>query len=123
HAVAPKANPPAASSSAPRDGLLVALLLAISALVLALLLVLLSRKRMRRARRRRADDPRTQLLGAWQESLDMLSESGLPDLTTLTSAEVAELTGEQFGSAPRDQASVLGQAANSVAYSSVTVVE
>ncbi len=123
HAVAPKANPPAASTSAPRHGLLVALLLAGSALVLALLLVLLSRKRMRRARRRRADDPRTQLLGAWQESLDMLSESGLPDLSTLTSAEVAELTGEQFGSAPREQATVLGQAANSVAYSSVTVVE
>jgi hypothetical protein len=123
HAVAPKAHPPTATASAPKNGLLVALLLAMSALVLALLLVLLSRKRVRRARRRRAPDPRTRLLGAWQESLDMLTEAGLPDLSTLTSTEIAQLTGEQFGSAPREQATVLGHAANSVAYSSVTVVQ
>lgn len=123
HAVAPKAHPPAATASRPHHGLLVALILALSALVLALLLVLLSRKQLRRARRRRVADPRLRLLGAWHESLDMLIESGLPDLTTLTSAEVAELTGEQFGSAPREQAALLGQAANSVAYSAVTLVE
>jgi hypothetical protein len=123
HAVAPKAHPPAATTGAPNHGLLIALLLAVSALVLALLLVLLSRKRLRRARRRRAPDPRTRMLGAWRESLDMLTESGLPDLSTLTSTEIAELTGEQFGSAPREQTTVLGQAANSVAYSSVTLVE
>ena len=122
HAVAPKAHPPAAAASPSRHGLLVALLLALSALALALLLILLSRKQVRRARRRRVPDPRAQLLGAWQESLDMLTESGLPELTTLTSREIAELAGEQFGSAPREQTAVLGNAANAVAYSSVTVV-
>lgn len=123
HAVASKANPNIATRTASSSGLLVAVLIAGAALVLAMLLVLLSRKPVRRVRRQRAPDPRTQLLGAWQESLDMLTESGLPELTALTSAEIAELTGAQFGPASREQATVLGHAANAVAYSAATVVE
>lgn len=122
HAIGPTSHPNTGTNTTTNHGLLAALLLAGGALVIAVLLVLLSRKPLRRARRQRAPDPRTKLLGAWQESLDMLAESGLPELTTLTSAEVAELAGEQFGSAPREHASLLGQAANAVAFSTRTVV-
>ena len=86
-------------------------------------LLLASRKGRRRARRRHAPDPRTKLLGAWQEHLDMLTESGLPELTTMTSKEIAELTLEQFGTGAGERTAVLGRAANSVAYSARTIVD
>ncbi len=121
HAVAGKSRVPDTTSS-PGHGLLVALLIASAALAVALLLALGSRKQVRAARRRRAEDPRTRLLGAWQESMDMLTEAGLPELTTSTSAEIALLAGEQFGPTPGEQAAALGRSANAVAYSSRTVV-
>ncbi len=79
--------------------------------------ILLARKRVRARRRRRAGDPRRRLLGAWQESLDVLTESGLPDLTHLTSAEVAATTGERFGGEPAAQARYIGDAANLALFS------
>jgi hypothetical protein len=121
HAVAPKSHV-ADVSTAPTHAVLVALLVALAALVVVLLLILLSRKRVRAARRRRSPDPRTKLIGAWQESLDVLTEAGLPELTTLTSAEIAELTGEQFGAETGATAASLGTAANAVAYSRATIV-
>jgi len=97
--------------------LIIALSIVFGVLLIALLLGVFGRKPLRAARRRRAPDPRTRLLGAWQESLDVLTEAGLPELSTLTSAEVATLAGEQFGAGPRAEAESLGTAANAVAYS------
>lgn len=122
HAIAKKSDVPDANASS-KQGLLVALLVVTGVLALALLLILASRKRVRARRRRRATDPRTQLLGAWQESIDVLTEAGLPGLSALTSAEIAELAAAQFGTTPGEQAAALGQSANAAAYSAVTVVQ
>jgi len=58
------------------------------------------------------------LLGAWHESLDVLAESGLADLTNLTSSEIVMATGDRFGAEPARHAAYLGQAANAAIYSS-----
>ena len=121
HAVAPRGAVPVPSTTA-RDAVLLTVLALIGALILVLLVILLTRKRIRAARRRRAADPRDRLIGAWQESIDVLTEAGLPELATLTSAEIAELTREQFGAEPGGEAAALGAAANAVTYSSATVV-
>jgi hypothetical protein len=121
NAVAPKSAVPHSSSTA-TDAVLIAILAALGLLLLVIVVVLLSRKRVRAARRRRSPDPRVRLIGAWQESLDMLAEAGLPDLHTLTSAEIAALTGEQFGADTAAATASLGDAANSVAYSTGTVI-
>lgn len=115
HAVAPKSQVPQ-RQVAPRGGLLIAV--AIGAVVLALLVLvgMVWRKQRRLRRRRRPADPRRRLLGAWHESLDVLSESGLPDLTSLTSAEVVAVTGARFGEEPASEAELLGRAANTAAY-------
>ena len=94
--------------------LIVAIVLASSALVLLLLVL---RKRLRVRRRRRSRDPRRRLVGAWQEGLDVLVEAGLPDLSTLTSAEVADRTQLQFGDETAVQARYLGDSANAAIFS------
>jgi hypothetical protein len=95
----------------PRVGVMAWVLVALAVLIVLLVAVLLLRKRVR-ARRRRAGDPRHSLLGAWQESLDVLQEAGLPDLSALTSREVSTATGERFGGESAAQARFLGDAAN-----------
>ncbi len=117
HAVAPKSTVPH-KSAASHQTLIVALLSGLGVLAVGLLLVLLLRKRLRVRRRRRAADPRRRLLGAWHESLDVLAESGLADLTNLTSSEIVMATGDRFGAEPARQAAYLGQAANAAIYSS-----
>jgi hypothetical protein len=67
-------------------------------------------------------DPRARVIGAWRESLDVLAEAGMPDLSTLTSHEIAALTGEQFGTDAAAGTASLGAAANSVVYSTATPV-
>jgi hypothetical protein len=109
HAVAPQSDVSTAVKSASK-ALIIALSIVFGVLLIALLLGVFGRKPLRAARRRRAPDPRTRLLGAWQESLDVLTEAGLPELSTLTSAEVATLAGEQFGAGPRAEAESLGTA-------------
>jgi hypothetical protein len=103
--------------------LLVGLLIVAMLLIVVLVVLLLARKPMRAARRKRAPDPRRRLIGAWQESIDVLTEAGLPELRALTSSEIARLAGERFGATPQEQAASLGSAANAVTYSSATVVE
>ncbi|HEY2271286.1 MAG TPA: transglutaminase domain-containing protein [Jatrophihabitantaceae bacterium] len=122
HAVTPKVHPPAASHAS-KYGVLVALLVALTILVIVLLLILVTRKPVRAARRRRAPDPRLRIVGAWRESMDVLTEAGLPELSSLTSAEIAELTAERFGADSAQSATTLGSAANAVTYSSATVVQ
>ncbi|HEY7008812.1 MAG TPA: transglutaminase-like domain-containing protein [Jatrophihabitantaceae bacterium] len=114
HAVAGKSGTP--SSAAPKHVLLIAVLVVLGVLLAGVLVLLTTRKRFRAARRRRAVDPRARLIGAWQESLDVLTEAGLPELTTLTSAEIAALTAEQFGAESGRAVAALGASANAVAY-------
>ncbi len=95
---------------------MIALIIAIGVLLIVVLVVLLTRKRIRSGRRRRLPDPRLRVIGAWQENLDMLAEAGLPDLTALTSTEIATVTGEQFGAGPAGDTAALGAAANAAAY-------
>jgi hypothetical protein len=121
NAVAPKSTVPH-TGSAPTDALIIAIVAAVLFLLAVIVAILLSRKRLRAARRRRSPDPRLRLIGAWRESLDVLAEAGLPDMTSMTSAEIAELTTEQFGDETGSQTAALGTAANSVAYSSATPV-
>lgn len=115
NAVAPKSAIPHLNTTA-THALLIALLVVIGVLIVVLLVVLLTRKRVRAARRRRSPDPRLRVIGAWQENLDMLAEVGLPDLTALTSTEIAALTGEQFGADAAGETASLGAAANAAAY-------
>ncbi len=89
----------------------------IVALALLLVLVQFGRRRLRARRRRRYGDPRQRLLGAWQESLDMLQEYGMPDLANLTSTEVSAETGVRFGGEPAAHARALGDAANTAIFS------
>jgi hypothetical protein len=102
--------------------LLLVVLVVLAALVAAIVVVLLARKRMRAARRRRAHEPRQRLLGAWHETIDLLVESGLPDLDAMTSAEIASAAGARFGEAPGRHAASLGDAANLAIFSPTTWV-
>jgi transglutaminase-like putative cysteine protease len=117
HAVAPKSNVPH-KPAASRGPLIVAVLVGFGVLIVAVLLALVLRKRLRVRRRRRPADPRRRLLGAWLESIDVLTESGLADLTSLTSTEIATATGERFGPEPAGHAAYLGHAANAAIYHS-----
>ena len=121
HAVAPKSNVSHRATTSNRP-LIVALLIGLAILAFPLLLVLLFRKRIRARRRRRLPDPRRRLLGAWHESLDVLTESGLPDLTNLTSTEIVEATSARFGTEPANQTAYLGEAANAAVYSTASWV-
>lgn len=121
HAVAPKSATPH-SPGASQRGLVITLLSTFGALLVALLLLLTLRKSTRRRRRQRSPDPRLRAIGAWRESIDVLTEAGLPDLTNLTSAEIAALTGSQFGPDPASQAGYLGHAANTAVYSTALLV-
>jgi hypothetical protein len=121
NAVEPPSPVPTAITSASK-ALIIALSIVFGLLLIALLLGVFGRKPLRTARRKRAPDPRTRLIGAWRESLDVLTEAGLPELSTLTSAEVAALTGEQFGERSQAEAESLGTAANAVAYSTHTQI-
>ncbi|MBN9619894.1 MAG: hypothetical protein J0H43_09205, partial [Actinobacteria bacterium] len=121
HAIAPPSKVKhAAGVSAATIVLIVVIVLA--ALLVLLLAFLLLRKQLRVRRRRRASDPRLRLLGAWQESLDVLQEAGLPELGYLTSAEVAATTTEHFGGEPGAQARYLGDAANVAIFSPASPV-
>ena len=115
HAVAPKGNVPARHSTSILfvAAIVVAGLLALALAVLAGMLI---RKQLRLRRRRRAADPRGRVVGAWLESIDVLMESGLPDLSCLTSAEIAAATEVAFGPQPAASARLLGTSANTAVF-------
>ncbi len=116
HAVAaPSKTPHSTDLSAIAAAVIV--LLVVLLVAVALLAFLLSRKLVRARRRRRYGDPRRRLLGAWQESIDVLVEAGLPDLTFSTSAEVAAATSSRFGIDSAAQANYIGAAANIAIFS------
>lgn len=121
HAIAPKSQTPDHVGASHR-GLVITLVVVFGALLLGLLILLLLRKSLRRRRRQSSPDPRLRALGAWQESIDVLTEAGLPDLTNLTGREIAELTGSQFGPEPQSHAGYIGHTANTAAYSTRLLV-
>jgi hypothetical protein len=121
HAIAPKSKVPKNPGASQRP-LVLALIIVIAVLLLALLALLLVRKQLRRRRRRNDPDPRRRAIGAWRESIDVLSEAGLPDLTNLTADEISLLTGERFGADPAGQAGAVGRTANAAAYSTALLV-
>jgi hypothetical protein len=119
--VAPKSAVPHGRHAAPTT-LLVVVLWVIVAVIALLLLVLLVRKRLRRRRRRRLNDPARRAVAAWHESIDVLSEAGLPPLTAMTGDEIAELAGDQFGPEPATHASFIGRTAGAAVYSTALLV-
>ncbi|MGH8959838.1 MAG: DUF3488 and transglutaminase-like domain-containing protein [Jatrophihabitantaceae bacterium] len=121
HAIAPKSSTPHSPGTSQRT-LVITLLITFGAILLALLVLLLLRKQFRRSRRQRDADPRIRALGAWRESIDVLTEAGLPDLSSMTSAEIAALTGSRFGPDPAEQAGYLGRTANAAVYSTALLV-
>ena len=121
HAVAPKSKVPH-SKGLPAWTIALIVVIAIVVLIALLIGLLLFRKAMRVRRRRHVGDPRRRLLGAWQESLDVLTEAGLPDLTNLTSAEVVASTADRFGGEPAVQARFIGDAANIAIFSPTSLV-
>ena len=94
-------------------------LIPLAVLVLAILVVLLllGRRRLRLVRRRRVRDARGRVITAWQETLDVLEECGLGQLTVLTGAEVSAAVDQRFGVAPAGQVRVVAAAADRAAFS------
>jgi hypothetical protein len=121
HAAAKKSAVPGGHGTS-NAVLLIALIVA-GALLLALLVLLVVRKPLRANRRRNAADPRRRLAGAWEEGIDLLRESGLPDLKALTSAEIAFETARHFGTEPAAHADYLGSSANVAVYSTTAVID
>jgi hypothetical protein len=115
-AVAPRSSVPVSHGLSTAE-LLVVVLVALCVLACAIVAILLLRKRLRARRRRRPSDPRRRLLGAWHESIDVLIESGLPELEAMTSAEIASATTARFGDTPGEYAAHLGEAANAAIFS------
>lgn len=120
HAVAPPSRTPRSAAISKTALVVIVLLSAIAAVVLFLGL-LLARKQLR-VRRRRHGDPRHRVVGAWQESIDVLVEAGLPDLSSATTAEVTAAAAAQFGPEPAAQARAVGQAADLAIFSPATPV-
>ncbi|WP_375489917.1 transglutaminase domain-containing protein [uncultured Jatrophihabitans sp.] len=111
HRVAPPSTVPY-RTPVPTHTVVIVVIVVLALLVLALIAFLALRKGARRRRRRGAADPRRRLLGAWQESLDLLEEAGLPDLTHENSREITRAAQERFGGESAAQVRLLGNAAN-----------
>src|SRR5262249_34254594 len=80
------AAPPSRTPHTPgisTTAVVVIVLAAVLVVALLVLVFLLARKRVR-LRRRQRGSPRQQVAGAWQESIDLLVEAGLADLTSAT---------------------------------------
>lgn len=121
HAIAPPSSVPGGTGAASLPVLAIVLGSVAAGVALAVGL-LRGRRRLRERRRRRADDPRQRMLGAWHETLDLLTESGLPDTAALTSTEVADSTRLRFGAWAGDVVGCLGEVANAAIFSPSTPV-
>jgi len=119
NAVAPPSRVPGSTAA---TTILVFVLFGLAALAVGIVAILLLRKIIRARRRRAVSDPRRRLLGAWHESLDVLVESGLPEVEAMTAAEITAATAAHFGEAPGQQTAYLGEAANSAIFNPTTWV-
>jgi Transglutaminase-like superfamily len=120
NAAAPPSRP-ARSSGHPVTVVVIIVALIVVVLAVALLVLPVVGKQLR-SRRRQRGDPRHQVVGAWQESLDLLMEAGLPDLTHATTAEVGAAASARFGAGPADRARAIGRAADVAIFSPATPV-
>ncbi len=93
-------------------GALIALALLVLVLVPLLFLGGLVVRKRWRLRRRGHGTPRERLAGAWQETLDMLVESGMPPVSTLTGAEVVAAAEQRYGPEPAAAVRGLAESAN-----------
>ncbi|MDZ4825863.1 MAG: transglutaminase domain-containing protein [Actinomycetota bacterium] len=98
----------------------VALALGISAgvvIVLALVFPVSYRiRRARRRRRRRSGKPSERVLGAWHETLELLSEAAVPALAPLTASETADAARVRFGPRAASYTAAIGQSAEIVVF-------
>jgi transglutaminase-like putative cysteine protease len=115
HAVAPRSRVPSAGGLTGVE--IAAIVVFATLLVIGMLAGLHPALRLLRARRRRqVGDPRERLIGAWQETLDVLEESGLPDLSSLTSREVVSATVARFGGVTATHTLLVAEAADEAVY-------
>jgi hypothetical protein len=121
HAVAPRSQVPGGPGSSLR-AVVTALIIAIAALIVLVVALLLARKQVRRRRRRRLADPRARTVAAWHESIDLLTEAGLPDLSMLTGHEIVRLTEDRFGAEPAGSAGQVNAVAQAAAYSTALLI-
>jgi TgpA N-terminal domain/Transglutaminase-like superfamily len=70
-----------------------------------------------RRRRRRRGDPARRVVGAWAESLDLLSELKVADVPALTSTEVGDVVGDRYGPEARDHVGQIGALADRAIFS------
>jgi Transglutaminase-like superfamily len=110
-------NPPTHGTGLSATAAAIIVLAVLAFVALLLVLILVGRKQVRARRRRRGGDPRRRLLGAWQESIDVLVEAGLPDLTYATNAEVVAAAETRFGGDSAAPARFVGEAANVAIFS------
>jgi hypothetical protein len=120
NAVAPPSEVPSVHDSTTLIALIA--VLGVAALAIIGVIAWLMRKPLRARRRSRAADPRDKVLGAWAESIDLLDESGLPGLDTLTSTEIADAARERYGPAGASAAQFIGDQANVAIFSTRTAV-
>ncbi|MCW2525642.1 MAG: Transglutaminase superfamily protein [Pseudonocardiales bacterium] len=122
HAVAARSGVPSSGNRGNFWLLLLIPLVLIVGVITAVVVTYLRRRRRRRRRRTRGD-PRDQVIGAWRESLDVLREGGLGDLTGLTGAEVTTASEALFGVEAATAVAVLSTTANRAIFSSVATIE
>jgi transglutaminase-like putative cysteine protease len=121
HAIAPHSPVPGTGASSIRAAVL-SLLIAFGTLLLGLLVLLGVRKPLRRRRRRGLVEPRARVIAAWQESIDVLTEAGLPDPRGLSGTEIVDLTDAEFGAPAAEQARRVSAGAQAAAYSATAVI-
>ncbi|SHH00734.1 Transglutaminase-like superfamily protein [Jatrophihabitans endophyticus] len=119
NAVAPRSDVP--GSRGPSAGWWLIAVVVVAVLLLLVPVALLLRKQLR-LRRRRRGAPREQVIGAWQETLDVLAESGLGDATSFTSAEVGEATARRFDGETAARTRAVGDAANRAIFDPASTV-
>lgn len=122
HAVAPKSTVTTAPKHHPNWALLWLIPTGLVMLMVVVVLLLLTRRWLRWQRRRRVPDARLRVITAWQETLDVLTESGLGDLRALTGAEVEQAAGEQFGDGSAQQIRTVATAADQAAFSPQSIL-
>jgi hypothetical protein len=119
-AVAPPSKVPTLHSST----MLIVLVAIVGVIALSILglIAWLMRKPLRTRRRSRATDPRDKVLGAWAESIDMLDESGMSGLRTLTADEIANAAAERYGPTSGSATRFIGDQANLAIFSTRTAL-
>ncbi|KRV50878.1 hypothetical protein AQ490_13070 [Wenjunlia vitaminophila] len=90
--------------------------LGVVVLAAAYVLYALWRPRRRRSRRRNAPDSGGQVLGAWEQIVERLTEIGLPPTCAHTATEVAAFGSHQVGGAAGDHLPELARLVNEVGY-------